>query len=92
LLRLGSLGVLGAGALGGGAGGGELGCELGGLAGSGRSGFKSCALANAVDAHISAAKASDKAPTLICRNPIFISPPPPCEKDVLTGKGVNGKS
>jgi len=68
LLRLGSLGVLGAGALGGGAGGGELGCTLGGLAGSGRviSGFTSCALAIADDAQISAAKVSDKAPTLIC--------------------------
>jgi hypothetical protein len=67
LLRLGWLGVLGAGALGGGAGGGELGCTLGGLAGSGRviSGFTSCALAIAADAHISAAKLSDNAPTLI---------------------------
>jgi hypothetical protein len=70
LFRLGSLGVLGvlgAGALGGGAGGGELGCTLGGLAGSGRviSGLTSWALAIAADAQISAAKVIDKAPTLI---------------------------
>jgi len=67
LFRLGSLGVLGAGALGGGAGGGELGCTLGGLAGSGRviSGLTSWALVIAADAQISAAKVSDKAPTLI---------------------------